>query len=309
MRVFVIGGTGFIGRSVVRNLAHTGHQVRVFHRGGTAAKLPTSVAEVFGERRDLRQFAPALQEWQPDAVLDTCAYDADDVRALKDAIGELPCNVTVLSSMDVYRAYGIYCRSEEGAPRTARLVESAPLRSRLFPYRARAQGPEELLYRYDKIPAEEVALHELHRPGTVLRLGKVYGPGDPQQHAQGYARMIANGVVRLSRERASWKWSRTYVENAAIAIAMAVTTPAEAARIYNVADEPAVEEQTWIGMVAEASGQTVEIEVSADAESDAAYNWKQHLVGDTSRLRNELGWSEKVEVREALKRTFATAGE
>jgi uncharacterized protein YbjT (DUF2867 family) len=40
MRVFVLGGTGFVGRHVVRRLHGNGHEVVVFHRGQTRADLP-----------------------------------------------------------------------------------------------------------------------------------------------------------------------------------------------------------------------------------------------------------------------------
>ena len=41
MKVLVIGGTNFIGPHVVRQLIERGHEVAVFHRGETKAKLLT----------------------------------------------------------------------------------------------------------------------------------------------------------------------------------------------------------------------------------------------------------------------------
>ena len=101
--------------------------------------------------------------------------------------------------MDVYRAYGIYCRLEEGAPDTGMFDENAPLRSVLYPYRKNAASVDDLMYRYDKIPAEQFAMNEMNRPVTILRLGKVYGPGDPQRHAQDYLEQVRRGRVNGQR--------------------------------------------------------------------------------------------------------------
>jgi nucleoside-diphosphate-sugar epimerase len=310
MRVLIIGGTGFIGRWVVRALVENEHEVRVFHRGVTTAALPPSVSHLPGERAELSRFAPLLRAWAPDVVLDTFIYDRDDLALLNRATDEIPCRFVILSSMDVYRAYGIYCRLEQGAPDTKMLDENAPLRSVLYPYRKAAASVDDLMYRYDKIPAEQFAMNEMGRPVTILRLGKVYGPEDPQRHAQDYLEQIYRGRVRVLKERSEWRWSRTYVENAADAVALAIAATPGASRIYDVADEPALTEREWIEAVARANDCKVETQTSNEScePVDGRYEWRQHLCADTTRIRRELGWREKFDQEEALRRTFAVEG-
>ena len=307
MRVLIIGGTGFIGQWIVRALVENHCEVQVFHRGRTTAALPPSVSHIQGERAELPRFAPLFRAWAPDVVLDSFVSDRDDLVLVNRATDEIPCRFVILSSMDVYRAYGIYCRLEEGAPDTAMLNENAPLRSVLYPYRKNAASVDDLMYRYDKIPAEQFALDEMNRPVTILRLGKVYGPKDPQRHAQDYLEQIRRGEVRWPKERSEWRWSRTYVENAADAVALAIAGKTGASRIYNVADEPAPTEREWIGAVARANGGDVEIQASTESSesADRRYEWRQHLCADTTRIRKELGWREKFDLEEALRRTFA----
>ena len=306
MRVLIIGGTGFIGRWIVRALVQGRHEVQVFHRGTTTAALPSSVSHIFGDRRELPRFAPLFRVWAPDVVLDTFAYDRDDLALVKRATETIPCRFVILSSMDVYRAYAIYSRLEEGPPDTKRLDENAPLRRVLYPYRKHAASSDELMYRYDKIPVEHCATNELNKPVTILRLGKVYGPGDPQRHAQDYLEQIRRGRVELSKERSEWKWSRTYVENAAEAVALAVATEGSGSAIYNVADEPVMTEREWVEAVARANDRKVEILLSDESSEavDGRYEWRQHLVADTISIRKELGWRERFGVEEALRRTF-----
>jgi nucleoside-diphosphate-sugar epimerase len=310
MRVLIIGGTGFIGQWIVRALVENEHEVRVFHRGSTTAALPPSVSHIHGERAELPHFAPVFRAWAPDVVLDTFAYDRDDLAIVNRATGEMPCRFVMLSSMDVYRAYAIYCRLEEGAPETRVFDENAPLRSLLYPYRKNAASVDDLMYRYDKIPAEQFALKEMNKTATILRLGKVYGPGDPQQHAQDYLAQVRRGGVQLSKERSEWRWSRTYVENAAGAVALAIAAKASVSRIYNVADEPVLTEREWIEAVARASGCNAEIQISPELSepADSRYEWRQDLCADTTRIRRELGWREKFDLEEALRRTFAAEG-
>ena len=307
MRVLIIGGTGFIGRWIVRALVENEHEVRVFHRGTTIAALPPSVLHIQGERGELPGFGAQFRAWAPDVVLDTFAFDRDDLALLQEATADIPCGYVILSSMDVYRAYAIYCRLEEGAPDPRPFDESAPLRSVLYPYREEAVAVDDLMYRYDRIPAEQFALNEMNKPATILRLGKVYGPGDPQQHAQDYLEQIRRGEVRWSKERSEWKWSRTYVENAADAVALAIAAKGSGSGIYNVADEPVITEREWIGAIARANDGDVEIQVLNESSEamDRRYEWRQHLCADTSRIRKELGWREKFDLAEALRRTFA----
>jgi nucleoside-diphosphate-sugar epimerase len=49
-RVLVVGGTVFIGPSVVRQLAHAGHSVAVFHRGEHEIDLPADVRHIHADR-------------------------------------------------------------------------------------------------------------------------------------------------------------------------------------------------------------------------------------------------------------------
>ena len=77
-----------------------------------------------------------------------------------------------------------------------------------------------------------------------------------------------------------------------------------------MADEPVVTEREWIGAVARANDRDAEIQVSNESSEtmDRQYEWRQHLCADTSRIRKELGWREKFDLEEALRRTFAAEG-
>jgi nucleoside-diphosphate-sugar epimerase len=52
MTLFLIGGTGFIGRHVTRRLVERGHAATVFHRGETTPDLPSAIETAHGNRDD-----------------------------------------------------------------------------------------------------------------------------------------------------------------------------------------------------------------------------------------------------------------
>jgi uncharacterized protein YbjT (DUF2867 family) len=55
-RVFVTGGTGYVGRRLVRALLELGHDVRVLTRPGSATRVPAGASAVVGDALDATSF-------------------------------------------------------------------------------------------------------------------------------------------------------------------------------------------------------------------------------------------------------------
>lgn len=104
MNILVIGGTNFIGVSVVYCLSKMNHAVTIFHRGKTVAELPPGINEIIGDRSDLTNFKTDLQRLAPDVVLDMFPYTEQDVLTLMNVFKGITQRVVAISSMDVYRA-------------------------------------------------------------------------------------------------------------------------------------------------------------------------------------------------------------
>ena len=73
MRVLVIGGTLFIGREIVRQLAERGHDVTILHRRDHH-DLGPGIHNAQADRADLPAISRVLREGRFDAVFDV-AYD------------------------------------------------------------------------------------------------------------------------------------------------------------------------------------------------------------------------------------------
>ena len=156
---------------------------------------------------------------EPEVVLHMVPSTDVDARAVMSTFRGVARRVVGISSIDVYRAYGRMHLIEPGPPDPVPLSEGAPLRKQLYPDQLIRPGSPPV----DKILAEREILGDSVLPGTILRWGMVYGPGDPQHRLHGYlAHMDARRpVIVLEEGRARWRGSRAYCENVAVAVTAA----------------------------------------------------------------------------------------
>src|SRR3954451_25039930 len=103
MRILILGGTTLTGPYAVRRLHGFGHEVTVLHRGEHEADLPAGVRHVHGEFAHLPRetFDPA-----PDVVVHMWAMTEMDAELFVNRFRSVASRAVVISSGDVYRAYG-----------------------------------------------------------------------------------------------------------------------------------------------------------------------------------------------------------
>ena len=313
MRILVIGGTRFMGRLAVRMLHEQGQDVTVFHRGQNQIDLPDGVQEILGDRHSLSALAERLQQVEPDVVLDMIPMMEQDAIEVMRIFKGIARRVVAISSQDVYRAFGRVNLKESGPVDLSLITEESPLRENLYPYRSQPSGEADDSQKwqddYDKILVERVVMGDPDLPGTVLRLPMVYGPGD-YQHRMFYILKHMDDrrpAILLDELEAQWKWTHGYVDNVAAAIALAVTNERAAGRIYNVGEPITFTWAEWVGKIGEAAGWQGRIVTAPQGTLPeplrAGINAEQHIVVDSSRIRQELGYREHVDIDEAIRRT------
>lgn len=315
MRILVIGGTGFIGPHVVRRLATQNHAVTLFHRGQMEADLPSSVSHIHGERAHLADFRDTFRRLVPDAVLDMRSMTESDALAVAGAVRGATRRLIAISSMDVYRAYGRLIGTEPGPPDPIPTTEASPLRERFYPYRTdprRADDdPARWLDDYDKLLVERVVLGDPALPGTILRLPMVHGPGDTQHRLFSYLKRMDDRrpAILLSTAHAAWHAPRGYVENVGDAIALAVTDERAAGKIYNVGESDALTEADWIKAIGREAGWNGEVVAIPSDRLPASMrdklDFSQDWTGDSTRIRTDRGYTERIPRPESLRRTIA----
>ena len=321
MRVMVLGGTRFIGAAVVEELVAYGHELLVVHRGEhEPADLPPEVDHLHAERQDLPHLRGPVDEFDPEAVVDNCAYSAADAETALAAVGD-DVRLLVVSSMDVYRAFGAVLAGTETDPLP--VDETSPVRPERFPYRGRPH-PSPDADTYEKLDVEAAYLA---REATVCRLPMVYGERDHQRREEPILRRVRAGRERIPAGAGGWLWTRGYVRDVAAGIRLALESDACLAEVLNLGEARTWSMGLWARHVLEAAGSKAELipvpdvllpddlkalgtiaqHLPVDSSSSArapAWIGQQHLLVDSSKARDLLGW-EQTDPHEALRRSVA----
>ncbi|MWC30212.1 NAD-dependent epimerase/dehydratase family protein [Paenibacillus sp. MMS18-CY102] len=302
MKIVMIGGTSFIGPHVVKQLAGMGHHdITLFHRGQTKCELPANVKHIFGEKMQLEQFRDEFKSLSPDVVVDMIASTEEDTRAVARAFEGIAARLITISSQDVYRAYGIVRKADQGPLEPTPITESSALRLNRFPYQDPAKDPNDWCNKYDKILVEDIVMNNQHMQGTILRLPAVYGPHDPLQRFYKYLKLKpisdSRPFVLVEESFSNWRWTHSFVENVAYAIALAITNERSAGRIYNVGELHAhsmLDYINEIGSILNWKGQVIVApNGSLPEEMKVPFNTEQPLLVDSQRIREELGFVEQ----------------
>lgn len=165
MKLLILGGTGFLGPSVVASALERGWEITLFNRGRTRPGLFPDLEKLQGDRDPkVGEGLKALEGRSWDAVVDTSAYVPRIARASAELLAQGAKQYLIVSTISVY-----------GAMREPGMDETAPV----------ATIPDETVERVDgetygplKALCEK-AIEEI-MPGrtTVVRPGLIVGPGD-----------------------------------------------------------------------------------------------------------------------------------
>jgi len=293
MSILILGGTRLVGPHVVKQLVEAGEEVTLYHRGVHEPELPAAARHVHSADAGIPilRFPPELlRPW--DAVIHMMPIGEADLHAFAMSFAGKVGRSVVISSGDVYLAYGRLQGIEPGPPLPVPLAEDAPKRSVLYPYRKMAKSADEWTFHYEKILAEVVALGDAGLRATVLRLPKVYGPNDG-----GHFPLLA----ATPAEHWNWRWTHGYVEDVAHAIVLAALKPS-AGGVYNVGEAEA------LSVAQRLDGWDVRpADEGPAAHLVKQFDFSQDMVYDTSRIRHDLGYRELVTYEEGMRRTLGTA--
>ncbi len=301
-RCLVIGGTLFIGRSLVEQLLDRGDHVVIMHRG-KGTPFGDRVGELRCDRNDASGARAALAGEVFDLVFDN-VYDwqrgttADMVAACARAAAHPGLRRYVF--MSSVGAYGGGLEHSEDDP-------LAPA-DHPIPYCAHKAESERALFRLHQTGAIPVA---------TLRPAYIYGPHNPfQREAWFWDRILAGRPVIVPGDgSAPMQW--VHVRDVARAAVLAAESPVAAGRAYNLCHYPPISHLAWVELLARVARRPVRtVPVSRERIHAAGGNAfappfyfgeyldPPPLTVRTDRVRDELGL-EQIPLEEGFQETFA----
>ncbi|TDW91031.1 nucleoside-diphosphate-sugar epimerase [Kribbella sp. VKM Ac-2566] len=172
----MLGGNGFVGRAVVDDALARGYEVTSFSRGKSGTPLPAGVTQLIGDREAGDYSALRTGEW--DAVVDTSGFRTRDVDQAMDVLGDRVGRYVFISSHAVY-VRDLPAGTDETAPRREPLRDADVLTNDTY-------GP-------CKVACEDDVVERYGDRATLVRPGRVTGPGDSSGTALYWIRRGARG--------------------------------------------------------------------------------------------------------------------
>jgi nucleoside-diphosphate-sugar epimerase len=244
-----------------------------------------AVQHLHTERTELAAHQQELAAFAPDAAIDCRALTRSDAETVLAALPGDP-RLVVISSIDVYRAFGALNQDRETDP--VPLDETSPVRPTRYPYRGLMPGMEQ----YDKLDVEDVYLP---RGATSVRLPMVYGEHDYQLREEFILRRIRAGRERIPFGAGTWLHSGGYVRDIARGVHLVLKTPAAAGQVLNLCEDRTYSMRMWSRMILDAAGSTAELVRVPDEllpeDLKPTGTMSQHIAASAQKARSMLGWT------------------
>jgi nucleoside-diphosphate-sugar epimerase len=295
VRIFVAGGTGAIGRPLVRDLVASGHSVTVYSRRAErvdALGAPGVIAAV-GDALDTDTLSGAVREARPDVVINqltNLSQSANPLAAKRgfDRTGRLRREV---SGALVRAARAAGARRVVAQSISFAYKPGPGVRLETDPLWTDAGGQIGLLA--GSVAALEAAtLGDPDVEGVVLRYGSFYGPGTYFSPGGLYAALVAKRRLPIPGDGGG-VFGLLHIEDAAAATVAALDGPAG---IYNVVDDVPAPASEWMPMMAELLGakpprHVPEVIARIGAGKFIAYLLCHQPAVSNQRAKNELRWT------------------
>lgn len=300
MKVLIIGGTGLISTAITGRLVERGDEVTVFNRGRTEARIPASVKQVHGDRKDYGAFETRMAELGTfDCVIDMICFVPEeaesDVRAFAGRAGRF----IFCSTVDVY-----------SKPASRYPVTEAEAHHPVSDYGKRKAECEAVFRRADG--AGDLSV-------TTIRPAYTYGEGGTIIHTFGwsttYLDRIRRGKPIVVHGDGSSFWVCCHIDDVARAFLGAMDNADAAGHAYHVTGEEWMTWNIYHRKVAEAleapTPRLVAVPtdlldaVAPERSGIAATNFRFNNIFDNAAAHADLGFRYTIPWVDGVRRTVA----
>lgn len=182
MNILVLGGTQFVGRTMVQTFLDNGHQVTLLNRGNTNPDLFPQCEHILSDRLDLPTVDLGEKNW--DAVADVSGYYPRAIRTAVEALRDRAEHYLFISTISTYQI----------SPGDSNIREDHALLSLEDPTVEVVNGET---YGGLKVLCEQELQNSWSGPVSIVRPGLIVGPHDHTDRLTYWLEHIRRGEKRL----------------------------------------------------------------------------------------------------------------
>lgn len=284
MRALVLGGSRFLGPTLVQELVKGGHGVDVLNRGTTPAEFPADVGHLYADRQDRQQVADALAGRDYDVVYDVSGLAPPETLMTMELLTGRVGHYIYVSTSAVYERRW-----------TAPVTEDCPYNE-----------VEGLAYGRNKAATEQVLFRAYRQSGfpvSVVRPWMVFGPNNsiPSREQLVFLRVQLgrpvflpyNGYIHIQYG---------HVKDLARAMVMMAGNARCIGQAYNITGPDAITLNGYLQMVGSLMGREVEVvyldygdvlEEAGDNRELLPFPWQYSRIASIEKARDHFGfWPE-----------------
>lgn len=230
MKIFMIGGTGFISSNIVKKLLKEKHEVTILTRGKSAISLfdKSQVNFVHGERSDKSLLKKISNENKFDVLFDMIAYKPNESSEIVDIFSGKISRLIHASTISVYMV----------SDKIRNPIKESDDKHPLMKFWDR--NPFGMQYGIDKRKCEDI-LWKAHNEGKIsvsmIRAPYVCGPHDPMQRDFFWIQRILDEKPLLIPGSGDYASQHIFVEDLAKAFVDLLTNESSIGKSYNIASE------------------------------------------------------------------------
>ena len=289
MKILVMGGTRFIGVSLVKLLVSQGHEVTLFNRGKKTSPV-AGLRTIIGDRTDSQQLQAKLSNESFDAIFDNNGRELSDTQPLVEIFGDRLQHFVYMSSAGVYLDSDIlpYSETDQTDPKS------------------RHKGKLDTEAYLQQVRAENGF------PYTSIRPTYIYGPQNYNDiEAWFFDRIVRDRPIPIP-ENGKFITQLGHVEDLATAMAAVLGNETAIGEINNISDTRYV---TFIGLARQcaiaAGKDPSQLNFVYYNPKDFDFGKKkafpfrlQHFFASVTKATQDLNWQPKYDLLSGLKTSF-----
>ena len=295
--MFITGGNGFVGASLVRRLVLEGHHVRIMLRRNSSTERLREVLDkveiVYADFEHLESVERSLNARHADAVIHAAwsGVTAADRDGLAQVTGNLAFTIKIceLAARTGCQTFvGIGSQAEYG-------VADEPLTEDTVLKPVTAYG----FAKYTAWSICQKICELAHMRFLWFRLLSAYGPGDDRRHMLPYVIRCLLQRERPKLTRGLQKWDYLYIDDCGLAVDAALKSKAAGTFVLGSGKSSTI--RSVVEMVRDKIDAGLPLGFGEVSDSPTVLN----LSADISCLTAATGWRPSVSLADGLDRTIA----